>query len=137
MSLDPRPASLRDVARLTLAGDRFDPPLREFLDEFYLADPAARQRAIEAEPAALAPVKDAYLAAVAEHLALRFGLDVPEWSEAPSRFLDKPFFAGGMEGMKALLIVESPLAFRRRLIFVSADALSRPRDPEFATLGAG
>ena len=31
--------------------------------------------------------------------------------------------------MKALLLAESPLAFRRRLIFVSHDALSRPRDP--------
>ena len=29
--------------------------------------------------------------------------------------------------LKAILIVESPSAFRRRLIFISADALSRPR----------
>ena len=28
--------------------------------------------------------------------------------------------------LKATLLVESPLAFRRRLIFISADALSRP-----------
>jgi hypothetical protein len=29
--------------------------------------------------------------------------------------------------LKAILIVESPSAFRRRLIFISADGLSRPR----------
>ena len=41
----------------------------------------------------------------------------------------KPFparavFAGGLQSLKAILIVESPSAFRRRLIFISADALS-------------
>jgi hypothetical protein len=39
-----------------------------------------------------------------------------------------------LEGLKALLLVESPLAFRRRQIFVSADALSRPRDREATPL---
>jgi hypothetical protein len=30
--------------------------------------------------------------------------------------------------LKAMLFVESPSAFRRRMIFVSRDALSRPRE---------
>ena len=37
------------------------------------------------------------------------------------------FFAGGLGSLKARLIVESPSAFRRRLIFVSHDGLHRPR----------
>jgi hypothetical protein len=123
-----RPRELQEVAARANAGEAFDPLLREFLDEVYSADDASRPAMIAAEPPPVGTVHDAYLAAVAEHLALRFGLPVPAWTDNPARFLDHPFFAGGMEGMKALLLVESPLAFRRRLIFVSHDALSRPRD---------
>ena len=126
-----RPDSLHKVSVSAQNGEAFDPLVREFLDEFYIADSKSRQAAILLEPLRLAPIKDAYLAAVAEHLALRFRLDTPAWSNAPCRFLSEPFFAGGMEGLKPLLLVESPLAFRRRLIFISHDALSRPRDPDF------
>jgi hypothetical protein len=124
----PRPAALDVVAVRTLGGEPFDPLLREFLDEFYGGNSDMRARAIAAAPARIAPIHDAYLAAVAEHLALRFGLPVPQWVEEPDRFLTKPFFAGGLESLKAILLVESPLAFRRRQIFVSANALSRARE---------
>ena len=126
-----RPDSLFAVSTAAIEGAAFDPQVREFLDEFYVSDSAGRQAALLVAPLRLSAIKDAYLAAVAEHLALRFGLDTPAWSNAPYRFLSEPFFAGGLEGLKPLLLVESPLAFRRRLIFVSHDALSRPRDPDF------
>lgn len=87
---------------------------------------AERDAALVREPDQLEPLKDAYLAALAEHLALESGLPAPSWTEQPERFLSEPFFAGGLQSLKALLLVESPLAFRRRLIFISADALSRP-----------
>ena len=32
-----------------------------------------------------------------------------------------------LESLKAILTVESPVAFRRRLLFVGKDALDRPR----------
>jgi hypothetical protein len=51
----------------------------------------------------------------------------PAWTDEPKRFLTEPYFAGALESLKAMLIADSPAAFRRRLIFVSADALSRPR----------
>jgi hypothetical protein len=121
----PRPATLEEVAVRTLGGEPFDPLLREFLDTFYGSNPDMMARAINDTPARIDPVHDAYLAAVAEHLGLRFGLPVPQWVEEPHRFLVKPFFAGGLETLKAILLVESPLAFRRRQIFVSANALSR------------
>jgi hypothetical protein len=124
----PRPAALELVAVRTLGGEPFDPLLREFLDEFYVGNSDMKARAIVGAPTRIDPIHDAYLAAVAEHLALRFGLSVPQWVEEPSRFLTKPFFAGGLENLKAILLVESPLAFRRRQIFVSANALSRPRE---------
>jgi hypothetical protein len=129
MTVEPhhRPASLKEVSVLAQSDFRFDPAVREFLDEFYVSDRARRIGALADEPNWLSAVHDAYLAAVAEHLALSYGLDVPRWTDSPRRTLERPFFAGGMEGLKALLLVESPLAFRKRNIFVSHDALDRPR----------
>ena len=106
VALNARPRTLEAVARESQAGSPFDPLLREFLDEFYVADREQRQAAIGSEPPRLAPVHDAYLAAVAEHLALRFGLAIPDWTESEASLSRKPFFAGGLEGLKALLLVE-------------------------------
>lgn len=80
---------------------------------------------IQEEPKHLDQVKDAYLAAVAEHLAYHSGIEIPEWVRGPSRFLKEPFFAGDIEKLKLLLIKESPAAFRRRMLFVSGNALAR------------
>ena len=122
-----RPESLAEVARRAKADEaEFDLALSEFLDHFY-ETPECRQGTIDDAPATVGRVHDAYLAAVAEHLALEYGLEVPSWTEAPDRSLERPFFAGGLESLKATLLVESPTAFRRRLLFVSANALSRPR----------
>lgn len=79
------------------------------------------------EPLLLDDIKDAYLAAVAEHLAACYRLDPPDWAEGHGRPLKKAFFAGGLDSLKATLTVESPSAFRRRLLFVSQNALDRPR----------
>jgi hypothetical protein len=121
-----RPASLREVAARVLAGHAFDPALREFLDEFY-RHAGHRQAMIADQPQSIGVLQDAYLAAVAEHLAERWRLRCPEWVNDAERFLHRPFFAGGLENLKATLLVESPVAFRRRMIFVGADVLSRPR----------
>jgi hypothetical protein len=126
---DKRPRTLHEVARRSVAKeDSFDRALREFLDSFYLAPADERAASIAEEPKRISATHDAYLAAVAEHLARRFDLPIPAWTEEGGRFLHEPFFAGGLESLKATLLVESPIAFRRRLLFVSADALSRPRE---------
>jgi hypothetical protein len=122
-----KPNSLAEVVRRVKAGEqKFDPSLREFLDSFY-ANADARQRAIEEQPDSIDAVHDAYVAAVAEHLARVYGLSIPEWSETHGNGLHEPFFAGGLQSLKGVLVAESPTAFRRRLLFVSKDALSRPR----------
>lgn len=121
-----RPRTLHEVSRRAAAGEQaFDPALREFLDTFY-ANPDAREAALSMRPLTLDALRDAYLAAVAEHLARWYGLAIPEWSESYGMGLKRPFFAGGLESLKAVLFVQSPTAFRRRLLFVSKDALSRP-----------
>jgi hypothetical protein len=125
--LSQRPGTLADVSRRVLAGQQaFDPAVREFLDEFY-SHPSRRQASLREEPALIEDVKDAYLAASAEYLASRYGLEMPVWVEAHGRPLKRAFFAGGLESLKAILTVESPAAFRRRLLFVGKDALDRPR----------
>jgi hypothetical protein len=122
-----RPRSLADIAERTAGrSGAFDLSVREFLDNWQTMSPDKRADALATEPASLGKVQNAYLAALAEHLALESRLPTPEWTEQPGRFLSEPFFAGGLESLKAILLVESPLAFRRRLIFISADGLSRP-----------
>jgi hypothetical protein len=131
--MDDRPQTLHEVSLRTLRREQpFDPALREFLDTFY-AKPEGRLDALRERPELIDAVHDAYLAAVAEHLARVFSLPVPEWSETHGFALSRPFFAGGLESLKAVLTVESPTAFRRRLLFVSKDALSRPRLQRNAT----
>lgn len=122
-----RVQSIADVAREAGRDPRrFDHTLREFLDSFY-AHATRRAGALAEAPQPLDPLRDAYLAATAEYLAHRFGLAVPAWSEDRGLDLHAPHFAGGLESLKATLIQESPLAFRRRLIFISQNALDRPR----------
>lgn len=124
-----RPASLAEVARRTAeTPDAFDLLVSEFLDEFYL-HPESRQSMIAEEPIALGQLRDAWLGAVGEHLARRWNLDIPIWVDQPHRFLKRPFFAGGLESLKAILLAESPLAFRKRQIFVEAEPLRRARMP--------
>lgn len=121
-----RPRSLREVAALPAPRD---PALREFLDEFYEEKSAATRRSMLEDRPELTgcSLTDSYLGAVGEHLARSLGVVAPVWVEEPERFLRTAYFAGGLETLKALLLVQSPTAFRRRQIFVDADPLYRPR----------
>ena len=128
-----RPQTLRDVAvDAAKAPALLHPRTRELLDEFYMDhnQKPAQQARIDAEPPILGDAfADAWLAAVAEHLALRWGLAVPAWVERPAGFLlSKPAFLGS-ESMKPILLNESPYPFRRRMIFVEAEPLRRARFP--------
>ena len=125
---DDRPNCIAEIGRRAATGAQpFDMAVREFLDAWQAMDETAKLHAICEEPCLLGSVQDAYLAALAEHLAHLDRMPAPEWTEQSGRFLQAPFFAGGLQSLKATLIVESPPAFRRRLIFISANALSRPR----------
>ena len=124
-----RPRSLREAAIFGRDFGNRDAYLREFLDEFYVeSSPVRRSSMLEEEPPVTGEARaDAYYAAVAEHLAFRYHLPVPIWASSPNRFLSRPYFPAGLESLKATLLVESPTAFRRRMIFVGADPLYRPR----------
>lgn len=125
-----RPATLAEVARRVNAGEQaFDFALSEFLDSFY-SNPSLHSGMIAEPPEHLSDsLLDAMLGAVGEHLALRWKLSVPGWTGEPERFLRRPHFTSPFEGLKALLLAESPVAFRRRLIFTEAEPLRRARMP--------
>ena len=126
-----RPSTLAEVARRRNAGEDLSPLLREFLDTFYgQLRTGGASRCIDDAPEELTePTEHAYLGAVGEHLARRWQLAVPAWTDDSTRFLRRPYFTTPLEGLKALLIAESPIAFRRRLIFTEAEPLRRARMP--------
>jgi hypothetical protein len=63
-------------------------------------------------------------------LARRWNLAaVPAWTDDPSRFLHETHFTTPIESLKAMLLAQSPLAFRRRMIFTEAEPLRRARMP--------
>jgi transcriptional regulator with XRE-family HTH domain len=66
----------------------------------------------------------ALLAATVDALCLEVGLPTPGWVEAVPP-LAEPWFVSGIENLKALALVESPLPFRRRNVFVLANFLER------------
>jgi hypothetical protein len=128
-----RPQSLKEaIERILLAGEEERIAIAEFLDEFYLQYGRTEQlqTMIDAPP----PVSgrqplDAYVGAIGEHLARRWGLTIPVWVEDECRFLDTPIFADDLQLMKPILLRDSPIAFRRRLIFTEAEPLRRGRFP--------
>lgn len=129
-----RAKSLADVAIQVSDGASFDLSLANFLDEFYAAPSIA---ALAATPPLLsaagdidadidlARVQDAYLAATAEELARCFGLPMPTWLSDGARKLHRPWFASPLVSLRAVLLLESPPAFRARNLFVSDNALTR------------
>lgn len=119
--------SLAHVAERVLAGEDLRFAVRELLDELSLLPRAdLRERAIADRPADTGdPRADAYLGALAEHLAAVHDLSRPEWSIEPGRFLSEFWFPGLLPAFRPMAIAQSPAAFRRRGIFIPTAALDR------------
>jgi hypothetical protein len=106
----------------------FDLSVRDYLDRFRSA-PA--HHLLEEEPASLTHqladggVADAYLASVAASLAHEQKWPAPQWAAGTSRALEQPFFAAKTPKLRAIYLQESPVEFRLKHLFVSANVLSR------------
>jgi len=125
-----RPTSLREAVERIAEGYDFFHATNEFLDEFYLAGNPERKRMIAEEPGFTGVAfQDAYIGAMGEHLARRWELDIPAWVEDQRRFLDEAHFPPYSELAKPYFLRDSPVAFRRRLIFTEAEPLRRARFP--------
>lgn len=120
-------ATLGGISAHVRSGEDFNYAAREFLDEFSLrGDDRSRARAIADRPEPTGdPRYDAYLGALAEHLAAVHGLDRPAWSIEPARFLDRFWFVSDVPGFRAVSIAQAPAAFRRRGVFVPERSLHR------------
>lgn len=102
-----------------------------FLDEFYLDKTReGRLLRIQDRPELITDQRvNALCGAIGEHLSRRWMLgEIPEWTNEPERFLHTPWFIGH-EKMYAFYLVESPSAYRRRMIFTEAEPLRRARMP--------
>jgi hypothetical protein len=95
--------------------------LMDFVDDFR----RRRDRQMIEEPFEMDDERfDALLAATAEQLCAELKIEPPEWIMAVPA-VRRAWFVSGMESLKAIALVESPLAFRRRKVFVLENFLSR------------
>jgi hypothetical protein len=119
--------TLAAVAQRAREGEDFRHAVREFLDEFALrGDDLSRGESIERCPISTGdPRHDAFLGALAEHLAAVHRLTRPAWSVEPERFLDRFWFVSEVPGFRAVSIAQAPAAFRRRGVFVPERSLHR------------
>jgi hypothetical protein len=134
MKVMARPQTLAEVASIVSTnGNDYAMPLDEFCDEFYLnyPDKAAQQRRLDPVPEPVGDaLADAWIGAVGEHLAQRWGLQIPLWTQRTAHFaLEHPHFMPPSRALRGVVIVESPPAFRSRLIFTRAEPLARARFP--------
>lgn len=126
-----RASNLRDVIAWSETTEDIGYNLADFLDHvnFLAQQPGARAKvraAIRDEPRLTGhSVQDAYLAAVAAHLARRFQFPSPRWTWKRTRRLRRPWFALPDAWARAELLRDSPAAFRERNIFTTESALFR------------
>ncbi len=129
-----RPVNLVEVVSTTFESDDewFRMAIDEFADEFYLTVGSRDRQAMldVAPPRTGIPWRDAWTGATGEHLAVRWGLMVPDWIERSCHFaLDRAVFEPASPNWRVTLFVHSPPAFRRRCLFVPLEPLARARFP--------
>jgi hypothetical protein len=128
MSPERSTKSLKESMLVVSEPDDFSYALRNFLDRFR-RNPSITL--LQDEPETLTcllkddGLADAYLASAAALLCQENELPCPSWVNEKSRIMKTPWFAARSPNLKAILIQESPAAFRVRNLFVSANALSR------------
>lgn len=95
--------------------------LMDFVDDFrYYKD----RQAVAAPFLQTDDQMDALLASTAQYLCDELGMETPDWIlEVPA--CKDPWFVSGMESLKAIALVESPLQFRVRKVFVMENFLTR------------
>lgn len=95
--------------------------LMGFVDDFrYYRDPDMIKEPFEFNNEKF----DALIASTIEYLCDELGMVTPDWvCDVPP--CHDPWFVSGMESLKAIALVESPIYFRRRKIFVMENFLCR------------
>jgi hypothetical protein len=133
LTLKSKPKSLAEVANIVRDdNDLYPLATGEFEEAFYLTtDRDAQQAMLDPAPVPTGNVRnDAWLAAIGEHLAQRWDLDVPPWTQEPA-FVGEtvPFFWPCEPVARDIQLIETPPAFRRRLLFSWAEPLLSSKFP--------
>ena len=117
------PQTLSSTVQKIRGGMSFNRAIGQFLDAFYRHQGDRQPLIYEAPHRTGDDRQDAYVAAVAEHLARTFDMPVPKWTLHQSRYLNRPWFLehGNM--------AETPVSFRRRMIYTNTDPLWRKTRP--------
>jgi len=120
--LNPAPTLSRTAAAMSnTAGRDWLEPFFDWVDAFRRGE--AGTESFDGE-SRLPPTLRALLAATTEALCREAGRAAPAWTQKVLP-LPRPWFVSGMESLKASALVESPVFFRRRNIFVLGNFLSR------------
>jgi len=125
---------LHELVDAVRSGSKLEVCLGDFLDAFYLRPAIERMAELPSPLSSVVPngdMIDAFLAATAEYLARRYRLSIPLWVFEPCRYLKHPSFPTQSASFRVTLLLESPMEFRSRNLFVTANALSRAS--QFAT----
>ncbi len=114
--------SIAVVSLLMSQDEKWTIHLFNFVDAFRrLKDP----RLVELPPVKQTPLKyRALLASTVAHLCFELGVVTPTWAEK-TIFLEEPWFISGVERLRAMALLESPVYFRRNNIFVLENFLAR------------
>ncbi|MGH9293916.1 MAG: hypothetical protein ACRD0B_01175 [Acidimicrobiales bacterium] len=98
----------------------------EFIEEYRHEPIEVRPKLLSERPASTGSRRyDAFLGALAEHLAYHDELPVPSWTYEDDRFLEQWWFPIDLPSVRADALVHGPAAFRIRGIFLGTGALDR------------
>lgn len=97
----------------------------ELVHRFQAADVDQQRRMIVAEPPRIGDARwDAFVAALAEWLAVRSGLEVPAWVHNDNRYLRHGWWVTPMESMRAWEYAGSPVSFQSHGVYLHRESLA-------------
>ncbi len=97
----------------------------EFAARFTAADPETRHRMITARPPATGDRRwDAFVAGLAEWLAVRADVPAPTWVSDENRYLRQGWWVTPMKSMRAWEYAASPMSFQSRGVYVHRESLA-------------
>jgi transcriptional regulator with XRE-family HTH domain len=109
------------------AGDYIAPVRKaaELATRFAGADPESRHRMISARPPETGdPRWDAFLAGLAEWLAVRADVPAPAWVRDEGRYLRRGWWVTPMESLRAWEYAGSPMSFQSRGVYLHRESLT-------------
>jgi hypothetical protein len=120
--------SVADGVKGALEADREAEAIRiafGVVQDFDKATAYERRLMVENRPPTTGEARyDALLAALVEHLCTGAGMPTPRWVDDPERFVEPWWFVAGLRSLQASALVQSPISFARRGVFICAGALS-------------